>query len=1295
MKAKQLTILALIFALVVTMIPVQPASAAQITLSSNLGSHNTEDNAMEVYTPTITISGIVTGAAPADVRYSVEQVSTGFVDSPNVTPATSGNEFTFQSVQLFVGMNKITLRVTGTEISFYAYYLDAPSVSAIEILDPISGYQLLKQYDRLNMLSPFVVFNAGNASEAQERFDKVMRTSPSNVNIRGQVNNVSRVFINGDEILSTPTNVFIHNLAQNGIYKGDHTIYITGQNVDGSSFSFPYSFAIYNDQPTFLNVGIGNPDTSYLEASSPNFVNLSGTLDLAGHLYVPEGQAGQLDAVRVILKKNGSTIETNTISFTDDPAHLSDPDWFVTDIAANSDNIFVDTNGNYRVYRIESTIGGVGASLPTDTFTLELAVDYRPTPTSPPQTYRTQSFEIKSQASDDPAVLDVVHLNSNQSLLTNPIINSRTETYRVYVTSNTTNVTIETDMDPSYTLVYTISPKQSIGGRHYFDVQFDNIRRGNQTLTFTPNGASAIALEIPVNVTLTPSVKISGLANNQSFSIEQKEIPIIKAQYVNLDSTADRANTVVRLNGVDITNTSAVDDDLTGDSFDIILGWTQATKPTDKPTLREGANTLEIILTSTASGQTTETIIRLTFFYLPIDTPQIGVFEPRHISDSSNIDAFQAIPGQVDSYVTLERSTQLYFTLTNNKAEVVYLQKNGEDIARWVRANDDGSSWDFALKDGDSWNETATPFITGALVGNTIVFSAPNSFDPDNTSLTEIGRYLSLLEQDEQGDTIFNTITTYTINAYRSYNVGSSPPYSPPLGTRTIVIHRQSALFEFTPDSEADIVMNKDKGIINKNFFPFDILTEKADKVVVNKIEAKKDISYTDDTQGRERYLADIPLKRGANKITVEITRGEHTTSETFEVFYSDTVIPGTAYRETLGKNTRFRVFDRSLELRFPKGTILTAPHSDKHFNKLLNEVPIMFGMADPEFGIISEVEKNHAERYVLADRIEPPYNFDFVGPLYWIDAGTVDNPGGLIPLDSKLNEWDEEETFMNRSKEIYRKYNLKPTQRGELTISFNEEIRNEMGRRISVWRHDGEEWINVGGILNAKNNTFTVPFDEFGYYAVMRQRESYRDIIDHPWAKEELELLSSRDWMRPSGYGGNFGAYDTANRGEFATMLVKIFNIPLDYDGRPTFHDVPVGFQTPRYDYRYIETAARVGIVHGKSVGMFDPEGTLTREQAAVMIARAANYRLQDYERAQQRLDKLFVDGNQVNRYAVPSVLAVAQAGIIEGIPVINVGQDSGGRNRQEFRFNPNGMLTRDQLAVIAVRLLRNQKLL
>jgi hypothetical protein len=96
------------------------------------------------------------------------------------------------------------------------------------------------------------------------------------------------------------------------------------------------------------------------------------------------------------------------------------------------------------------------------------------------------------------------------------------------------------------------------------------------------------------------------------------------------------------------------------------------------------------------------------------------------------------------------------------------------------------------------------------------------------------------------------------------------------------------------------------------------------------------------------------------------------------------------------------------------------------------------------------------------------------------------------------------------------------------------------------------------------------------------------------------IEALASRGII--TGKGENtFAPDDSMTRAEFAAIAVRAQGLtPKTND---TFHDVaPEQWYAP-----YVGTANSYNIVNGKSDTFFDPMGTITRQEAAVMVARAA----------------------------------------------------------------------------------------
>ena len=97
-----------------------------------------------------------------------------------------------------------------------------------------------------------------------------------------------------------------------------------------------------------------------------------------------------------------------------------------------------------------------------------------------------------------------------------------------------------------------------------------------------------------------------------------------------------------------------------------------------------------------------------------------------------------------------------------------------------------------------------------------------------------------------------------------------------------------------------------------------------------------------------------------------------------------------------------------------------------------------------------------------------------------------------------------------------------------------------------------------------------------------------------------QLGELAAREIINGTG-GGLFEPYANITRAEFAAIMVKGLGLPLG--GKAGFDDVSEG----EWFYDYIATAYKYGIIKGISEIEFNPNGNLTKEESAVMIARGA----------------------------------------------------------------------------------------
>ncbi|WP_338540833.1 S-layer homology domain-containing protein [Paenibacillus tundrae] len=494
-----------------------------------------------------------------------------------------------------------------------------------------------------------------------------------------------------------------------------------------------------------------------------------------------------------------------------------------------------------------------------------------------------------------------------------------------------------------------------------------------------------------------------------------------------------------------------------------------------------------------------------------------------------------------------------------------------------------------------------------------------------------------------------------------------------------------------------------DQIVVNKNFVHIDIEAEGATQVLIGKEPA---VRRTD--IGPDRFMFDfVGLKQDkstAIKITIE--RPGANMTDTINVFYTGTVGVDSQFMAPKVA-TKYTVFNKQLQLNFPKGTVMQSTDT-KGIAKYYPDTKLLFGIADPVRGVverrndygnvigfINTGEESGLPTWQIQDEYYTRFgstasssNFSPISEVYWIsgglgesgDRGTQDYKmptNGLPPYGSEMLFGDPN---------IPSERKVKPSQRGTLTLSYDPNVVDEAGSTITVFRYNSKrEWQNIGGEVDTKAHTIKVPFDEFGYYKVMKLKRSYNDIVNHNWARNVLNGLYSKGFMNNLRFE-QFGTDDRTSRGEFATLLVKGLNLPINSDDNNTFTDLRPGTSSTTWDYDSIETAARAGILTGLSNGVAGADRPLTREQAAVMIARALQLKLATNDaKLEAAVAKAFVDSGSMEKYALPAIQAVSKAKIMEGSDVTVAGQA-----KPQKAFNPKGNLTRAEAGKIAVELLK-----
>ncbi|WP_054026619.1 S-layer homology domain-containing protein [Bacillus sp. FJAT-28004] len=219
-----------------------------------------------------------------------------------------------------------------------------------------------------------------------------------------------------------------------------------------------------------------------------------------------------------------------------------------------------------------------------------------------------------------------------------------------------------------------------------------------------------------------------------------------------------------------------------------------------------------------------------------------------------------------------------------------------------------------------------------------------------------------------------------------------------------------------------------------------------------------------------------------------------------------------------------------------------------------------------------------------------------------------------------------------------------------------------------------------------AANTTGTVTF-EFGvpYYELFIWDEATGDMTSYffkidkgaatgeqpdAWAKEEVDAAIAAGLV-PTEMQNNYKKQIT--RADFAKIIIRLLEVKTGQ----TIDDILLENEVSLSDNPFTDTKVKeviaanlMGIVNGKGNGKFDPSGSITRQEAAVMLANTAE--VLGYEVAADV--SVFADNSSIASWAMLSVDFVSMYDVMKGT----------GNNM----FSPKGTYTRQQAYMTIMRL-------
>lgn len=208
------------------------------------------------------------------------------------------------------------------------------------------------------------------------------------------------------------------------------------------------------------------------------------------------------------------------------------------------------------------------------------------------------------------------------------------------------------------------------------------------------------------------------------------------------------------------------------------------------------------------------------------------------------------------------------------------------------------------------------------------------------------------------------------------------------------------------------------------------------------------------------------------------------------------------------------------------------------------------------------------------------------------------------------------------------------------------------------------------GGKYNAVGKYFEGERKSFSTYVVVENKVEFSDTASvQAWAGKEIGYTAAKGIIQGKA-AGLFAPNDKVTRAEFAAMIVKAFHLE-DSSAVATYNDVKAG----DWFASSVAAAAKAGIINGRTASTFEPNATISRAEMATLSARALEV-VKGYKNTSETAAALakFEDAASIHSSLSEGVALASSLGVVIG---------------SNNRFNPDGLSTRAEAAVVIYRLL------
>ncbi|WP_152394325.1 carbohydrate-binding protein [Paenibacillus guangzhouensis] len=238
------------------------------------------------------------------------------------------------------------------------------------------------------------------------------------------------------------------------------------------------------------------------------------------------------------------------------------------------------------------------------------------------------------------------------------------------------------------------------------------------------------------------------------------------------------------------------------------------------------------------------------------------------------------------------------------------------------------------------------------------------------------------------------------------------------------------------------------------------------------------------------------------------------------------------------------------------------------------------------------------------------------------------------------------------------------------VTLRFKLELNGADTTLLGIYNLNEslKQWEYIGGNVNAANGTLEADLTHNSKYAVLEYNKTYIDVPSTHWAYNSIRVLSAKHVIEGVA-SQEFGPAEPITRAQFVSMLARALGIP-NTSVQSSFIDVTKG----QWYSEAIAAAVHAGIIQGMDDTHFAPNATITREQMAVLLVRAYEFKKGILLESKDKLAN-FEDTRNVSSWANEEVNKAVNAGFMQG--------------RDKGKFDPKATTTRAETAKAITNLL------